>query len=53
MPAEKLNPELERRLKLLENPAEQGEDYDAVSWAWLLFLGVVLPVIALVWGWRI
>ncbi len=53
MAVEKLNPELERRLKALENPAEQGEDYDAVSWFWLLFLGVVLPVIALIWGWQL
>lgn len=53
MAAQKLNPELERRLKALEDPAEQGEDYDAASWAWLLFLGVVLPVIALIWGWQL
>jgi len=38
--AEKLNPELERRLKALENPAE-------------VFLGVVLPVIVLIWGWQL
>ncbi|MBL8789923.1 MAG: hypothetical protein JNM45_05450 [Rhizobiales bacterium] len=51
--AEKLNPELERRLKALENPAEQGADYDTVSWFWLIFLGVVLPVIVLIWGWQL
>jgi hypothetical protein len=50
---EKLNAELERRLKILENPAEQGEDYDAASWTWLVILGVILPVIALVWGWQL
>lgn len=51
--AEKLNPELERWLKALENPAEQGGDYDSTSWFWLLFLGVVLPVIVLIWGWQL
>lgn len=50
---ERLNPELERRLKALENPAEQGEDYDATSWLWLIALGLVLPVIVLIWGWQI
>lgn len=53
MAAERLNPELERRLKALENPAEQGEDYDAASWLWLLLFGVILPIIALAWGWQI
>ncbi|MFV3304848.1 hypothetical protein ACNFBT_06170 [Pseudomonas sp. NY15181] len=43
--------ELERRLRLLEDPAEQGEDFDAMSWFWLLLLGLVLPVVALVAGW--
>ncbi|MBK5356455.1 hypothetical protein JFU37_28800 [Pseudomonas sp. TH41] len=45
--------ELERRLRLLENPAEQGEDFDATSWFWLLLLGVVLPIIALIAGWYV
>lgn len=45
--------ELERRLRLLENPAEQGEDFDGMSWFWLMLLGVVLPIIALVAGWYV
>ncbi|UVJ45576.1 hypothetical protein NVV94_08470 [Pseudomonas sp. LS1212] len=45
--------ELERRLRLLENPAEQGEDFDGMSWFWLLLLGVVLPIVALVAGWNL
>jgi hypothetical protein len=43
--------ELERRIKALESVENQGEDFDGSSWAWLIGLGVVLPVIALVWGW--
>ncbi len=43
--------ELERRLRLLEDPAEQGEDFDGMSWFWLLLLGLVLPAVALVAGW--
>jgi len=48
-----LNPELERRLKALENPAQQGEDYDGASWFWLLALGIMLPAIVLIWGWQL
>ena len=43
--------ELERRIQLLENPANQGEDFDGFSWFWLIALGVVLPVAALIIGW--
>lgn len=53
MATERLNPELERRLKVLENPAEQGEDFDGASWFWLIVLGIILPVIVLAWGWQL
>lgn len=43
--------ELERRLLALERLEEQGDDFDATSWGWLLLLGLVLPVVALVAGW--
>jgi hypothetical protein len=43
--------ELERRIQLLENLANQGEDFDGTSWFWLIALGVALPIVALVIGW--
>ncbi|MDY0870888.1 hypothetical protein [Dongia rigui] len=43
--------ELERRIRALETAEGQGEDFDATSWLWLAILGIVLPVIALIWGW--
>ena len=43
--------ELERRIKLLENPANEGDDFDAASWFWLIALGVALPIAALIIGW--
>lgn len=43
--------ELERRIKALEAADQQGEDFDASSWGWLIFLGIILPIVALVWGW--
>jgi len=39
--------ELERRIKLLENPENQGRDYDAAAWIVLIALGVVLPIVSL------
>ncbi|MDQ0332957.1 hypothetical protein QFZ88_005339 [Mesorhizobium sp. YL-MeA3-2017] len=43
--------ELERRIRVLETPGEEGEDFDASSWFWLLVLGLVLPIAVLVLGW--
>jgi hypothetical protein len=50
--AEDLPPELEERITALEDPARQGADFDAVSWAWLILLGMVVPLALLVWGWQ-
>ena len=47
---EQFDVELERRVALLEQPENQGRDYDAVAWLILLLLGVVVPIIALYWG---
>ena len=49
--AQQIPAELERRIKALESVENQGEDFDGSSWMWLIVLGLVLPVIALVWGW--
>lgn len=49
---EKLPPELERRIRLLENPSNQGEDYDGAAWAALIALGIILPIVALLIGGR-
>ena len=51
MATQQIPAELERRIRALESPGGEGEDFDGTSWLWLVVLGVVLPVIALVWGW--
>jgi hypothetical protein len=43
--------ELERRIAILEDPANQGAEFDTSSWMWLLVLGLLLPIVVLVWGW--
>jgi hypothetical protein len=45
-----LHPELERRVLLLEDPANQGADFDAGSWFWLIVLGIVVPIAAIAVG---
>ncbi len=48
---ERLDPELERRVAALESDTRAGVDFDAVSWFWLVLLGIVGPGALLVWGW--
>ena len=51
MAREKLPAELERRIKDLENPANQGAGFTGTDWMWLMVLGVIGPVLLLIWGW--
>jgi hypothetical protein len=50
--ADELPAELEERISALENPAQQGSDFDLRSWLWLILLGLALPLSLLVWGWE-
>jgi hypothetical protein len=43
--------ELERRIVALESQSETGDDFDAVSWWWIIGLGIVLPLGLIVLGW--
>jgi len=45
-----MDPELERRITLLEEPGNQGQDFDGVAWFVFILLGVALPIVALWWG---
>ena len=46
-----LPPELEARIKHLENPANQGSGFTTKDWLWLWGLGAVAPILLLIWGW--
>ena len=48
-----LDPELERRLKLVENPAYEGEPLTKSDYVWLLVVGIVIPLVLMLWGWLI
>ncbi len=43
--------ELEQRIAILENPSNQGAAFDASTWRWLVFLGLVLPATFVFWAW--
>jgi hypothetical protein len=49
--ASEIPAELERRIRLLENPANQGEDFDGISWFWLIALGLAMPIVVIIIGW--
>ncbi len=51
MTSNTLPPELERRILELENPENQGEGFTGMDWVWLMVLGVIGPVLLLMWGW--
>jgi hypothetical protein len=42
--------ELARRIEALDRPTV-AEDFDRVSWLWLVLLGVLLPIVLLILGW--
>ena len=47
-------PELEERIARLEGDLRgaAGPEFDAVSWSWIIALGVVLPAVLLLVGWH-
>ena len=49
--ADRLPPDLEARIVALEAVSGQTQDFDARSWAWLVLLGVILPIALLLIGW--
>ncbi len=53
MAKEKLDPELERRIKLVEDPAYEGESLNKMDYMALLVVGVIIPFILMFWGWTL
>jgi hypothetical protein len=51
MPDPPLQPELARRIEILEREVDSSGDFNRASWFWLLLFGVVIPVALLLWGW--
>ena len=49
--ASRLPPDLEARIVALEAVSGQTKDFDTRSWAWLVLLGVILPIALLIIGW--
>ena len=51
MADEKLDPELVRRIKLVEDPAYEGESLNTLDYTALIVVGVVIPFVLMVGGW--
>jgi hypothetical protein len=47
----RLPPELEARIVALESAAPRS-DFDGSSWFWMILLGIAVPAILLIVGWR-
>ena len=50
-PAPVVPADLEARLAAFESAASPG-DFDGTSWVWMILLGVAIPLVLLVVGWR-
>lgn len=46
------DPELEKRVRALENTIERGSGFTKWDWLALVLLGVALPAAALLLGWH-
>jgi hypothetical protein len=46
-----LPPELEARIEEFERAAPRP-DFDAASWFWMMLLGIAIPLLLIIVGWR-
>lgn len=51
MSSPSLHPDLERRIAALESTANQRSGFTGRDWIWLIILGIVGPILLLIWGW--
>ena len=51
MDREGLHPELVKRLKLVEDPAYEGDPLNKLDHASLIAVGLIIPIILMIWGW--
>jgi hypothetical protein len=48
---QQLHDELEMRIRHLEDPQNQGQGFTRPDQLWLLGLGIIAPILLLLWGW--
>lgn len=51
MEKERLNPELVKRLELVADPAYEGEPLNVLDHVSLIVVGLIIPLILMIWGW--
>ena len=53
MTQETLDPELVRRIELVEDPAYEGESLNKMDYIALVVVGIIIPFILMLWGWTL
>lgn len=53
MAPEKLDPELLRRIELVEDPAYEGESLNKMDYTALIIVGIIMPFLLMVYGWSL
>jgi hypothetical protein len=51
MAKEQLDPELEKRIKLVEKPDYEGDPLTKNDYLLLFAVGLVIPALLMLWGW--
>ena len=50
MGEEQLDPELVKRIKLVENPDYEGDPLTGMDYVLLFLVGLIIPAILMIWG---
>jgi hypothetical protein len=51
MAEEQLDPELVKRIKLVEKPDYEGDPLTGMDYVLLFVVGLIIPAILMIWGW--
>lgn len=46
-----MDPELKRRLELVEDPTYEGESLTPTDYTGLVIVGLIIPFGLMIWGW--
>ena len=48
-----MDPELERRIKLVNDPSYEGAPLTGLDYWGLVIVGLIIPFILMAWGWSL
>ncbi|MCF8067365.1 MAG: hypothetical protein K9L30_02145 [Desulfobacterales bacterium] len=53
MVRENLDPELVKRIELVEDPTYEGESLNSKDYWGLIIVGLIIPFLLMLWGWTL